>query len=135
MKSIFKHLAIGVITVGFAALATTSQTQQDQDQEQQTQQQQQQEQQQQQQEQQEQQAACHVASDAYLEVFVPDCTARVYLQGQLMVHQRGLQQSFVIPMADSCKEYDYNVIVTYQNRVQDFHLRVKGNQIHSIGIR
>jgi hemolysin activation/secretion protein len=148
MKSIFKHLAVGIITVGLTAMATTGQTQEEQtqqqqqtqqDQNQQNQEQQQQQQtqqdQSQQQQQQEQQRDCNVASAAYLEIFVPDCSARVYLQGQLMAHQRGSQQSFVVPVTNSCKEYDYSVIVTYQNRAQDFHLKVKADQIHSIGIR
>jgi hemolysin activation/secretion protein len=147
MKSIFKHLAVGIITVGLTAMASNGQTQEEQTQQQQTQQdqsQQNQEQQQQQQtqqdqsqqqQQQEQQRDCNVASAAYLEIFVPDCSARVYLQGQLMAHQRGSQQSFVVPVTNNCKEYDYSVIVTYQNRAQDFHLKVKADQIHSIGIR
>ena len=85
MKSIFKHLAVGIITVGLTAMATTGQTQEEQTQ----QQQQTQQDQSQQQQQQEQQRDCNVASAAYLEIFVPDCSARVYLQGQLMAHQRG----------------------------------------------
>jgi hypothetical protein len=75
---------------------------------------------------------CSEMASSYLEVLVPDALANVYLQGQLMASSQGTQRSFVIPQVELCKDYIYNVIVTWQDRAQAYNLVVKANQMQQV---
>ncbi|NBX67669.1 MAG: hypothetical protein EBR01_01750 [Proteobacteria bacterium] len=138
MKYIFKHLMIGLMTLSLASFAdqSTEQTQEDQTQQEQDQRQhQRQDQEQDQQQEQQNQENCGVLGNSYIEIFVPDPCAHVYLQGQLMKTVRSHTRSFVIPGLETCKKYNYNVIITYGNRAESFDLVIKANQVQRIGVR
>lgn len=138
MNTAVKHLMVGLMTIGLATFAgqSTDQTQEDQTQQEQDQRQTQQQQDQEQQNQQQQdQQNCGMLASSYLEIFVPDPCAHVYLQGQLMKTVRSHNRSFVIPGLETCKKYNYNVIITYGNHAESFDLQIEANQVQRIGIR
>lgn len=139
MKKIKTLLTIGLMTANLGAFATLpheqtpeDQTQQDQE-ERQNQQQQNQEQQQEQQQQQEQN--CGVIGSAYLDIFVPDPCAHIYLQGKLMKTVRSHNRTFIIPGLETCKKYKYNVIITYGNHAESFDLLLEANHVQRLGVR
>ncbi len=155
MNTSIKQISIGLMTLGFAAIADhipthkerthpQDQKQYNQDQRQQKQRQQdpqnprqqdQRPQNSQQEEELQQQYDCDNMGHSLLEVFVEDPSARIYLQGQLMNTGRSHNHSFMIPKVKFCKKHNYNVIITWGKQAQSFDLNIQANQVQQIGVR
>ena len=147
MYNTAKYFTIGLMTLGLSSFGSgmpdsteQDQTQQVQDQRQQETVQQQQEDQEQRQTQQQQeeqrqvQQKCGVEANSYLEIFVSDPCARIYLQGNLIKTQRSHHKSFIVPGLETCKKYPYNVIVTHGNHAKSFDFKLEANQIRTIEV-